>query len=152
MELMEAKSKIFTFALVKVTTEQFAIIDECYDDKGEYKVVTNIRFGADDEKKMLAVFTAFKFECDEKPFIIIEAGCHFNIEPNSWNDMLNPEDQSLLVPKELLRHLAMLTVGTSRGILHAKTENTSFNKFVLPTINVSAMIHLDSTFEFKHQE
>lgn len=146
---MDTKSKPFKFALAKVTSEQFATIDECPNEKGEIKVATNIRFGADEAEKMIAVFTAFKFECNEKPFIIIEAGCHFNIEQNSWNDMFNAEKQELLVPKELLQHLAMITVGTSRGILHAKTENTSFNKFVLPTINVSAMIQHDSTFEFK---
>lgn len=148
---MDSKPKTFKFALVKVTTEQFATIEECCDEKSEIEIVTNIRFGADDEKKMIAVFASSKFECNEKPFIIIEAGCHFSIDPNSWNDMLNPEERKLNVPKEFLRHLSMLTVGTTRGILHAKTENTSFNKFVLPTINVSEMIQQDLIFEFKQQ-
>jgi hypothetical protein len=147
---MDTKPKTFIFALVKVTTEQFAIIEECCDEKSGIKVVTNLRFGGDDEKKMIAVFASSKFECNEKPFIIIEAGCHFIIDPNSWNDMFDAEKRELLVPKEFLRHLSMLTVGTTRGILHAKTENTSFNKFVLPTINVSEMIQSDSAFEF-HQ-
>ena len=33
-----------------------------------------------------------------------------------------------------------MTIGTTRGILHAKTEGTCFNKYVLPTINVTEII------------
>ncbi|MPN63841.1 hypothetical protein SDC9_211608 [bioreactor metagenome] len=55
----------------------------------------------------------------------------------------------LLVPKNFMQHLAVITIGTARGILHAKTENTPFNQYVLPTINVSEMIKDDVTFEFR---
>lgn len=44
---------------------------------------------------------------------------------------------SIMVPKSLLTHFAVLTVGTTRGILHAKTENTRLNHFSLPPVNVS---------------
>jgi hypothetical protein len=40
----------------------------------------------------------------------------------------------------------MLTIGTSRGILHAKTEGTEFNKFILPTINVNQLVEKDAEF------
>jgi hypothetical protein len=44
--------------------------------------------------------------------------------------------------------MGMITVGTCRGILHAKTENTKFNQFLIPTINVAELIKEDSVFEF----
>ncbi|WP_153303660.1 hypothetical protein [Prosthecochloris sp. ZM] len=34
----------------------------------------------------------------------------------------------------------MLTAGSVRGMLQLKTVNTVFNKFLMPTINVSEMI------------
>jgi len=43
---------------------------------------------------------------------------------------------------------AMLTAGALRRILHAKTEGTSFNKYVLPTINVTGIIKEDAKFSF----
>lgn len=66
--------------------------------------------------------------------------------------MFNSVTNTLVIPKGFLRHLAMLTVGTSRGILHAKTEGTCFNKYVLPTINVTLIIKEDATFNFNKLE
>jgi len=143
---MVIKEKTYSFSLAKITTEQFAIVDECYNNEGKISIETSIRFGADNQRQMIATFTLFKFICNEKPFIVIEAGCHFIINPESWKTIFNTEKQELTVPKVLLRHLAMLTVGTTRGILHSKTENTNFNQFVLPTINVSGMISDDAIF------
>ncbi len=67
-------------------------------------------------------------------------------------EMFKSDINTLIVPKGLLCHLAMLTVGTSRGILHAKTEGTCFNKYVLPTINVTEIIKEDASFDFNKAE
>ena len=37
----------------------------------------------------------------------------------------------------------MIAVGTARGILHAKTEATKFNQFLIPPINVVELIKDD---------
>ena len=37
----------------------------------------------------------------------------------------------------------MLTIGTARGVLHSKTENTPYNKYLLPTLNVSDLVNND---------
>jgi hypothetical protein len=55
----------------------------------------------------------------------------------------------LTIPKGFLAHLAMISVGTARGILHCKTENTIFNNFVLPLVNVASMIPEDEQFELQ---
>jgi hypothetical protein len=56
--------------------------------------------------------------------------------------------KTIILPKGFVRHLAVLTVGTVRGILHTKTEGTDSNKFVLPTINVADMISDDAVLKF----
>lgn len=147
---MENKPANISFSLQKVTTEQFAILEEGFEDKGNIRVGISLRFAADDTKNMIAVFAAFNFESEQKPFIIIEAGCHFKIEKEAWDQMFNGEANVLNVPKGFLSHMTMLTVGTARGILHAKTENTCFNKYVLPTVNVSELIKEDVVFSFNH--
>jgi hypothetical protein len=80
--------------------------------------------------------------------MIVEAGCHFAIKPESWEKLLNDGQKILVVPKGLMQHLAMLTVGTTRSILHAKTENTIFNKYVIPTINVAEILVSNQQFVF----
>lgn len=145
---MEKKAKSIGFSLKRVSTEQFAIIEEGFNNKGKIRVNTSFRFAADDKSKYMAVFASFVFDSNEKPFLIVEASCHFSIKETAWNDMINTDLRTLVVPKGFLTHLVMLTVGTSRGILHAKTEGTSFNKYVLPTINVSEIIKSDASFTF----
>jgi hypothetical protein len=149
---MEKPNKSIGFTLKKVVTEQFAIIEEGFNEKGKIRLNTSLRFAADDVLKYVAVFTSFVFDSDNKPFLIIEASCHFFIPDPSWVGMLNSETNTLIVPKGFLSHLAMLTVGTTRGILHAKTEGTCFNKYVLPTINLTEIIKEDAAFSFNKSE
>ncbi|MBL7111190.1 MAG: hypothetical protein ISS19_04535 [Bacteroidales bacterium] len=146
------ETKNYKFALARVTTEQFAIIESNLLEKAEIRIQSNIRFGADYEKKLIAVFSSFFFETNEKQFLIVEGGCHFAIEPNTWNKMFGKEKFELIVPKEFIQHLTVITVGTTRGILHAKTENTDFNKYHLPTINVAQLVNTDSKFQFDQKK
>lgn len=136
------------FALAKVTTEQFAIIEDNFKDGTEIKLQINFRFAADNNQKVVAVFNSFVFETESRQFLLIEAGCHFAIAPDSWEKMYDKEADKLTVPKDFLQHMGVITVGTSRGILHAKTENTRFNQFHIPTINVAELIKEESVFEF----
>ncbi len=148
---MEKKITNIGFSLSKITTEQFAIIEDGFSDDGDMRLGTEIGFGADKSQKIIGVFASFKFESNKKAFIIIQIGCHFEITREAWEPMLDDDSDSLDVPKGFMRHLAMLTVGTTRGVLHAKTENTCFNKYLLPTINVSELIESDVAIQFENK-
>lgn len=143
------KSKGVRFALRNITTEQFALLEDVKIDETKIKIDTNLRFGAHDKEKVIAVFANFSYDSENSPFIIIEIGCHFLIEKSTWKEMFDEESHSLNVPKGFMSHLSMITVGSARGVLHAKTENSCFNKYVLPTINVAAMIKQDAVFNFQ---
>ena len=147
MEQMDTNKKAVGFKLLNVSTEQFALIEDCFQKEAVINLEASLRFAANDQERKVGIFSLIKFNCAQKPFIIIEAGCHFEIQPESWNEMLS--NKGLLVPKDFIQHLAGITIGTARGILHAKTENTPFNQYVLPTINVIEMIKDDVTFEFR---
>jgi len=136
------------FMLSKITTEQFAIIEDNFAADREIEIQANFSFAADNINKVIGVFSSFIFECDKKQFIVIEAACHFSILRETWNNMIDKTKNQIVVSVNLLQHLAVLTVGTTRGILHAKTENTKFNHFYLPTINVTEFIKEDGVFKF----
>ena len=140
---MEKEDKSIGFTLMKITTEQFALIQDSFTEGAPIRIRTNIRFGVENITKMIAVFASFTYESNEKPFIIIEAGCHFQINEDAWNDMFSQDENALTVARGFMSHLTVLTVGTVRGILHAKTESTPFNRFVLPTINITELIKDD---------
>jgi hypothetical protein len=45
----------------------------------------------------------------------------------------------------------MISVGSMRGVLVAKTENTSLSKLILPTLNVQKMFQKDVEFILDNQ-
>lgn len=145
MVLMDIKDNKVTFRLLKVTTEQFAIIENSFQKESEIKLETNLKFAANKESRQIGVFAQFQFSCNHNPFIILEVGCHFEIKKESWEQMI--EKTAIILPKAIMQHLCALTVGTARGVLHAKTENTSLNQIVLPTINIAEIIEADVKFE-----
>lgn len=148
---MKKKENSIGFALSKVSTEQFAVIEEGFNDEGKIGLNTSLRFAADKRQRYVAVFASFTFYSDQSPFLVIEAGCHFSIKETAWQEMLEAESKTLTVPKGFLCHLAMLTVGTSRGILHAKTEGTCFNKYLIPTVDVTEIIREDGSFRLDRE-
>ena len=133
------------FALKGIKTEQFAIFEENYAPKKETGLGTELQFKLDQINKQIGVFLGFEFMQGKKVFIKIQVSCHFKIEESSWRSFI--QENKLVVPQGFLAHLAMITTGTSRGVLFAKTEGTQFSKFIVPTLNVAEMIQEDATFD-----
>ncbi len=145
MLIMDKKQKNISigFQLMKITTEQFAIIKEAYNkNNSNVKMSIGLKFGLEKKDKIIASFIKVQFEQSKTPFIIIEIANHFNIEETAWNN-LEKKDNKIIIPKGFASHLVMLTIGTLRGTLHCKTENTDFNNFILPTINIAELIKDD---------
>lgn len=131
------------FQLKQISTEQFAIIQDAFDNtNSEIRMLIGIKFGLNTDKKNIVSFVKVQFEQNKRPFLITEIANHFNIDEKAWGVFLVNENK-LILPKGFASHLVMLTVGTLRGVLHTKTENTEFNQFILPTINVIKLIKDD---------
>lgn len=132
------------FSLRKIITKQFAIIEDVYQKNDKVKFIRNLNFDLNIEHQIIGVLAKFTFANEENtPFIIIEVECQFNIHNNSWTEFYNSTSNLITIPKNFSQHLAVITIGTIRGVLHAKTENTNYNKFILPTINVLDIIKED---------
>ena len=135
------ENKNISFSLVKIRTDQFAIIPGSFKIGEAVNLKTGLQFGADKKNKIISVKASFLFEQQAIPFLIIEASCFFKMEPNDWNTFV--QETEVIVPKSIITHFTVLTVGTVRGVLHAKTEGTNFNGFVIPTINVTELVTND---------
>ncbi|WP_310555540.1 hypothetical protein [Flavobacterium sp.] len=140
---MEKKEQI-SFGLRRITTEQFAIIESAFDESnGNIELGTGLRFGFNTEKRIVTVLLTINFSQEKGPFLVLEIGCYFEIIEEDWNNLFNTETKELKLPKAIAIHMVMLSVGTIRGVLHAKTENTAFNKFFLPTVDVTELVKED---------
>jgi hypothetical protein len=144
---MENADKIIGFSFAKIVTEQFAVIPDIFEEGKEIKLRPELNFGIDSQTKHIMVNMLFRFEQEGRPFIILKLACYFTIYPTDWDQFRNPADtNALVIPQGFATHLAMLTIGTLRGVLHAKTENTTFNRFIIPAFNVTGLIKSDIIF------
>lgn len=135
------------FALQGIKTEQFAIFEENFAPKKETGLGAQLQFKIDHINKQIGVFLEFEFKQGKKIFLKIQVSCHFKIEETSWDDFIQKKESKLVVPKDFLAHMAMISIGTTRGVLFAKTESTPFSKFIIPTLNVLDMISEDASFD-----
>lgn len=139
-----------SFGLRHIKTEQFATFEENLCDGENVQLTTDIKFAVNNETSMIGVLAKFQFKCNNQPFIKLVASCHFQIKADDWKLML--EKNQITIPKGLAQHLAVLTVGTSRGILHAKTEGTQLNRFFLPPLNLTEIVKSDQVFTFNGKD
>ncbi|RFC54635.1 hypothetical protein [Brumimicrobium aurantiacum] len=136
------------FALRKINTEEFATIDTEVVNVNDIQLNINNGFGINEENKLVACYFHLQFELNESPFIILKLNCEFEIDESAWESFVTSKNR-IKFKKAFLQHLAVITIGTARGVLHAKTENTLYNKFHLPTINVLEMIKKDEIFDLE---
>lgn len=135
------------FVLQAIKTEQFAILDENFNQKKPVELDSQLQFKFDQRKNLIGVEIGFEYFQAKKVLLKIVVSCHFKIEVESWQSFLAIHGGKMVVPKGFLAHLAMITVGTARGVLHAKTESTFFSKFIIPAINVVEMISDDAVID-----
>ncbi|MFI3240859.1 MAG: hypothetical protein R3Y22_09820, partial [Bacteroidales bacterium] len=73
--------------------------------------------------------------------------CVYAIKPADWEKL--KQGDTMIIDKGFLSYLAMQTIGTARGILHAKTEDTAFNIYIIPPINTQDVIKNNLKIELK---
>jgi hypothetical protein len=129
-----------SFSLKGISTEQFAILESNYVLGENPKLGVSLSFGYNLQDRMIVPFVKCNFILHEKEFIILEVACHFQLDLKDWELCFNSKEDKLTVPKGFAQHLVMLTIGTARGVLHAKTEGTEFNRFFIPAVNVQSLI------------
>jgi hypothetical protein len=140
---MENQNQI-SFILRKISTEQFAIIESAFDSsKDNIEMENSARFGFNLDRRIITALLSVNFKQEKGPFLLLEIGCHFEIIEEHWKNLYHVDKHEIQLPLALARHLVVLAMGTLRGVLHAKTENTPFNIFFLPTINVTDIVKED---------
>lgn len=137
------------FSFSKLKTTQFAVIESSYDNKSDQdQFSSSFEVNAEPHLLEISIKGRFEFLQNQRPFIIIEVSGFFNVTQHYWDSFYNKENNKLIFPKDFIIHLATLVTGAARGVLHVKTENTIFNTFILPTVNLMEMIKDDLVIDY----
>lgn len=130
------------FGLEKVTTENFFITEEAYNPESSTQIKIDFRC-ATGSQGSLSIYFGISFYQENIPFLKLETGCHFTITKSTWTAFVLEENNKLKLPEDFVKHLLTLCIGTSRGVLHAKTERSNLNHILLPVININDLIEDD---------
>ena len=133
---MKKEKNLINFKLVKIKTDQFAIIEGKEPEEKEFQVDVSFGFKINPENRIISMIGEISYERSENPFIKLNVSCNFQIEEESWKTIFE-SDSTFRIPKDFATHLAVVVIGTARGVLHAKLEDTPYNHFFLPTIDLS---------------
>lgn len=130
-----ADMKEIKYSLRGVSVEQFAT--PFIPSSDDYDVNVSIPIKSNYQDHAIAIGANVQFLAEGKVFIVAEAFCHYQIEPESWKELSDAESSDVVLPKGFIGDLARIAVSTVRGVLCAKTENTPFSKYFLPLIMVN---------------
>jgi hypothetical protein len=136
--MAKQERKKIIFKIARIETNQFAVIEEI-PPKTKLNYSVEFRFNAIDSSQQLSC--AFKYHLKSENCIhaAIEVALTFSIDEEAWKTDIR-KFESVVIPKKIATHLAMICVGTTRGVFHERTFGTSFNRFPIPTINVEKRI------------
>ena len=130
-----ADMKEIKYSLRGVSVEQFAT--PFIPSSDDYDVNVSIPIKSNYQDHAIAIGANVQFLAEGKVFIVAEAFCHYQIEPDSWKELSDADSRDVILPKGFIGDLARIAVSTVRGVLCAKTENTPFSKYFLPLIMVN---------------
>lgn len=142
------------FALGNIRTEEFAKFEENYIADKPVEVSSGLSFSIHDENEHLVICN-LSVECaiKNKIFLKIKVLFLYQIEKKSWLAMLEENNRTYIFPKNFVSHIAVLSLGTVRGIVFEKLKKDEgeLSKFILPLINISDMIDEDVKIEIEEK-
>lgn len=129
--------KDFKTALRGVTIEQFATLFEpSSSDRIELNLSIPVKTNY--EERTFAVGANIRYLEEGKPFMVAEVFCHYIVEKECWDKLSKSSSKDVVIPRKLMENLTRITIGTLRGVICARTENTAYSKYFLPLLEISA--------------
>lgn len=105
-------------------------------------VESEFGFGVNTDASDIRCITKINYFQGEKLLLTTEIHCFFAVNEEGSKQLI----EKGRVEVGFLRYLATIAIGTVRGIIHTKTENTTLNPVVLPPLNLVEAIKDDFVF------
>lgn len=146
---MTKKDLALSFKLVDIYINEFAILEDSYTEGENVRMGTFVNFGHDAEHRVLGAILKFQFDQNDKPFLVITTTCSFQMEEKAWESLMDEDGKKIVIPEGFASHMAVITVGTIRGILYEKTKETPYKEYIIPPINLTDLIKQDVEIEIE---
>ena len=128
------------FQLLRIEVPQFAIITD-KPTSGPFRVNFDINFATDKEQHVIKCTLKTVYLKDSELISQLVVETIFAVAEESWRDLIR--DEKIIIPSAFLQHLAVISLGTARGIQYAKTEIAGLNNDLIPLINLTEIVRND---------
>ena len=130
-------SQVIPFRIFKIANDPIELHADLWDKQKDVEFGAEFSFSGDLGKRLIACRSSYTFRQEDTVLSSLTAYCYFEMAPEYLDK--NHTDDKIVIGKDFLRYLATISVGTARGIQHAKTQGTVLNEFVIPPINLMEM-------------
>lgn len=127
------------YRISHIETMQFALFPDNFDNGKEVMVNTNCGFSVRQDLNQVKNIIGVNYIQNDKLLLVIQLACYYDIAEEGFNE-IKKEGR---IPVDFLRYMGTISVGITRGAIHAKTEGTVLNPVVMPPINLEEMLKND---------
>lgn len=131
------------YRISHIETVQFALFPDNFVNRQKVTVNTNCGYNVRSDLSQVRNVISVNYIQNEKILLVVQLACYYDIDPESFK-AIKLEGK---IPVDFLRYMGSISVGTMRGVIHAKTEGTVLNPVVMPPINLEEMIKNDLLIE-----
>ena len=130
------------YRIYKIETNEFASFPENYSRDSKFKLRIGFQFEVAYPQPIIRCKSLFTGLDDmNMPIFKLIVSCYFAIEPKAYQGMIT--GNTITIPADFLRYMAMISTGTARGILHTKLEKGEMSDYVLAPVNLQNIIKKD---------
>lgn len=141
------------YGIKAIETKHFDINYDNYDRNKQgstFDLQTN--YAADDELFIVQLqHRLIIFQEENTPIARLAVDYTFQLLKKEWQSLYQ-SNGAFIVPKGLVMVFNNIAVGTTRGILHAKLENTPFSTYYLPPVILEDLVKDDLPFIFSSED
>lgn len=131
--------KSIPYRISRIETVQFALFPDNFQNGQEVRVNTNCGYNVRSDVQQVRNVINVNYLQEDKLLMVAELACYYDIAPEGV-ESIKAEGK---IPVDFLRYMGSISVGTIRGLIHAKTEGTVLNPVVLPPVNLEEAIQND---------
>lgn len=123
-----------------IEEKQFACFPDNFKEETDTNGNAKLVFSPNIERSEVKCRCKVELKQEDTLLLVTEIECTFALSKDSWEDIGNNQFK---LPVDFMRHLVSLVIGTERGIIFAKTDNTPLRKIILPSMNLKSIVKDD---------
>ncbi|MCA4782861.1 hypothetical protein IF125_11455 [Empedobacter stercoris] len=127
------------FSIISGNIEEFATFDnENIKKEEELEMSNGVSIKVNFKEEIIAIIYNLIFNLKNDPIIKLKTRHEFQFSKELWSTFY--QDEKFIIKKEILNQIGDISIGSSRGMLITKLNNTKYQEIIIPYIEINNII------------